>query len=126
MPDLFDFQGHPCPTCNRTGSDCPRCNGKGRVPTVQRLEVAAREWMDQHPAIFRLFERFALRAAERGARFGIGQLTEMVRWEVNVEWRESEKWKINNNHRAYVARRLIALHPELVQFIETRRTKEVA
>lgn len=117
------FSGHPCPTCDGAQPTCPRCGGSGRVPSVTRLELAAREWMDGNPRVFDLFVRFARQAAERGRRFGIGQLAERVRWEVSVAWSPSDAFKVNNNHRAYVARRLIALHPAIAAFLETRRTR---
>lgn len=78
-------------------------------------------WMDENPEIMRLYEQFANRAATAGHRFGIGALTERIRWEISVEWRGD--YKINNNHRAYIARELIRRHPRLAEYIETRRTR---
>ena len=84
------------------------------------LERAAREWMEDHPEAMALFERLALQAAERGCRFGIGLLTERIRWEFAVE-RGVDGFKINNNHRAYIARELLRRHPRLRGFLETRK-----
>lgn len=83
---------------------------------------AAEQWMDENPDVYAMFERFALQMAERRRRFGIGLLAERVRWETFLLW-PSTDYKINNNHRAYIARRLIADHPELDDLIQRRRTR---
>lgn len=124
MRDLFDRI--PCPTCDGEQPHCSRCNGTGWVASVTRLEREARDWMDEHPDVFALFERFARQMVERGRRFGIGQLTERVRWEVAATWSSSDGFRVNNNHRAYVARRLVALHPSWAAWLETRRVRGAA
>jgi hypothetical protein len=87
--------------------------------------AAAREWIDANPEAFAMFERFALELAAKGRRFGIALVTERVRWEVAFNYDKTD-WKINNSHRAYIARELIARHPKLADLIETRRAGEVA
>lgn len=92
-------------------------------PPKRDLRLVAERWIDENPAVYAIFEEFALQAARRGRRFGIGALTERVRWEVAMTWAEDERgFKINNNHRAYIARRLILDHPELADYIECRET----
>jgi hypothetical protein len=82
-------------------------------------DAAAQAWIDANPAVFAIFERFALELAAEGRRFGIGLLTERVRWEVAFVYRRHD-WKINNSHRAYIARALIRRHPQLAELVETR------
>jgi hypothetical protein len=86
----------------------------------RNLRLEADEWIARNPAVFKLFEKFALQMAERGRRFGVGQLTERVRWECRFSY-EGEDYKINNNHRAYIARRLVEIHPQLENLIEMRK-----
>ena len=85
----------------------------------------ARQWIEDNPQVFALFERFALQMVERGKRFGIGQLAERVRWEVAMSWdKDDQGFRINNNYRAYLARELIKRHPQIEPFIEMRKTKD--
>jgi len=77
--------------------------------------------MDANPQIYALFRRFATQMLERNKRFGISQLTERVRWEIALAWQG--EYKINNNHRAYVARRLLAEMPGLEPLIKLRRVR---
>lgn len=83
-------------------------------------EAKAHVWMQEHPEAMRLFQELALRAAGTGRKFGIGLLTERIRWEFHIERRDDETFKINNNFRAYIARELIERHPHLKDFIEFR------
>lgn len=90
-------------------------------PTRNELEEKYRAWLADHAQVFALFERFALQMLAGKRRFGIGMLTERVRWEVRTTWAEDDEgYKINNNYRAYLARDLIAKYPELDALIETR------
>lgn len=99
-------------------------NEQNTLPFVKRAsiyEVAAAEWIDQHPAVFALFERFALDMASRGRRFGMKQLAERCRWEVLATWEKDEAgYRINNNIVAYLGRELVKRHPHLAEYIETR------
>lgn len=92
-------------------------------PPKKNLREEAERFIAEHPEVYALFEKFALAMAGRGKRFGIGQLTERVRWEVAMQWDKDDRgFRINNNHRAYIARQLIEDHPSLEGLIECRRT----
>ena len=84
--------------------------------------AAAAIWIATHPDAMALFESLALRRAQRGQRFGMKQLAEVVRWEMAVRLQKGDMFKINNSHVAHLGRELIARHPRLSEFIETRRT----
>lgn len=53
--------------------------------------------------------------------FGIAAIWEAIRydWHVRVG-PDGEGWKVNNNHRAFMARKVMADHPDLEGFFETR------
>jgi len=90
--------------------------------TINRLDEAARKWLNDNPQVFPLYERFALEMLERGRRFGTQLLTERVRWEVMMTIAPDEMgYRVNNNHNAYIARLLIARHPGLSALMRTRR-----
>ena len=65
--------------------------------------------------------RFAREMLERNRRFGIGALTERVRWETNLTYAKNQP-KISNSYRAYIARKLVELEPALGPLIVCRRT----
>lgn len=83
-------------------------------------EQAATEWMDTHPRAMALFRRFAADMRTRNRRFGIAQLAERVRWECAIDSEPGDDFKINNNHRAYIARQLIAEEPRLAALLTLR------
>lgn len=87
------------------------------------LRDAAEKWIEGNPSGYRLFVKFAMQMLGRRRNFGIGQLTERVRWEVALTWeRDPRGFKINNNHRAYIARKLVEDYPRLEPFIQFRKT----
>lgn len=81
----------------------------------------------EHPEVYVLFERFALRAVEQGAeRVGSKAIWERMRWEVQVEGGE-DGFKLNNVFTPYYAREFLRRHPGLDGLFELRRVKgEVA
>lgn len=90
-------------------------------PARNDYEEGYRRWLETHEKVFRLFEVYALEMMQRKRRFGIAALLERVRWEVRMTWEKDEDgYKINNNHKPYIARDLIAKHPGLDELIETR------
>jgi hypothetical protein len=85
---------------------------------------AWREFKAENPKVYAILRSKALERLVRRRRFGIGQLFEVVRWEVATTWDEDESgFKVNNNFRAYCARDLIAEIPELAELIEIRQTR---
>ena len=70
-----------------------------------------------------LFERFALQAARAGRPFGAKLLAERVRWEHFIGSKRGHEYKLNNNHTAYIARRLVKDHPQLGAFLRFRAAK---
>lgn len=93
-------------------------------PVRNELEEAYRAWLIEHPQVFGLYERFAQEAFEKGKKFSISLLTERIRWEVRMTWgKDSAGFKINNNYRAYVARDLLAKHPEYAACLGTRSVR---
>ena len=86
------------------------------------LRAAYRQWRDTAAgqAVYAACYRQALTRRQQHRRFGIGALVEVVRWEMPGIERADDGFKINNNHRAYLARELCAAIPGLAELIETR------
>jgi len=75
---------------------------------------------------YALCRRFALEKLARRQRFGVAQLVERVRWDVPVAIAKDEAgFRLNNNHRAYIARELTDEVPALADLIETRKTSDI-
>jgi hypothetical protein len=89
---------------------------------METLRERANRWIDSNPDAMRHFAGFAEQLRSLGRRFGIGLLAERVRWEMTLRGGD-EDFKINNNYRAYIARRLIADDPRLVEHMRFRVTK---
>lgn len=95
------------------------------APERNELEKKYRTWLETHASVFALFERFALQMLSSKRRFSVYALTERVRWEIRTTWApDADGFKINNNHRPYIARDLIAKYPALDALIETRTIHE--
>lgn len=77
-----------------------------------------------NPGIWQLFVRFANEAIAAGHyRLGVSLIIERIRWEVYVATKSDDDFKINNNHRAYYARKWIEAYPEYANFFEIRRVR---
>ena len=93
------------------------------APQQKDLRAEADRWIAENPQVYQLFQWFANQMLEQKRRFGIGQLAERVRWECGLRGRPDEEYKVNNNYRAYIARRLVADNPELESYLRFRKVK---
>ena len=92
-------------------------------PQGRNLRRRAERWIAENPQIYAMFVRFALDLAAKRQSFGIGLLAERVRWECKIQARSDAEYRVNNNHRAYIARRLVQDHPELESLLRFRETR---
>jgi hypothetical protein len=95
-------------------------------PRIKRrpatLDERFRLWIFANESVVELFLRFAreARAAGKG-HFGIGAITERVRWEVFIARKTGEPFKINNSYRSRLARLLVDRDPSLDGLFEFRK-----
>jgi hypothetical protein len=93
-------------------------------PPVNGHERDARTFLAARPEVWTLFLSFAELMRRLGRRSGIGLLAERVRWEVRTTWTaDAQGYRLNNNHRAYLARYLLAVDPRLAGLLTTRRVE---
>ena len=84
-------------------------------PARQRFERFHRE----NPGVYRRLLEMARELRRKGrTRLGIGMLFEVLRYESLIQT-TGEPWKLNNTHRAWYARMLLA-EPDLQGLFETR------
>ena len=84
----------------------------------ERFEAEADEWVRRNPEAWAYIKNEAVRRTYEKRRFGIGELCEQVRWHMKAEG--VTEFKLNNNHRAAFARRLIEEYPPCREFVRTR------
>ncbi len=77
-----------------------------------------------NPAVYALFERFALEAIHSGAdTLGAKAVWERLRWETSVQVEHRAQFKLNNNFTPYLARLFMERHPEHGDVFHTRKVR---
>lgn len=75
----------------------------------------------RNPEVYDTLLVLANRWQEAGHdRVGISMLWEIVRWERGLSCEDGSTFRLNNNYRSRYARLLMANHPHLAGFFETR------
>lgn len=66
-----------------------------------------------NPHVYRLFVKYAqdARAAGKG-RYSARTIGERLRWQLEVEMKSTDGFRINNNHFPFYARKLVSENPE--------------
>lgn len=73
-----------------------------------------------NPAHWTLFKRFALEAIAAGKKhLSVSLITERIRWEAVVNTTLTD-YQVDNNHRAFYARKFHAEFPQYDGFFRTR------
>jgi hypothetical protein len=87
-----------------------------------RLEREFRQFHEANPQIFDRLVELARKAKFWGRRhYGIAALWEVMRWDFFSKVNSPiDEFKLNNNHRAYYARLIMATCPDLDGFFHTR------
>lgn len=81
----------------------------------------------QHPIVWDLFKRFTFEVLRKGFKnYSVNAIFERIRWEQDVILGTSEhlkdaRFKLNNNYRAFYARRFMAAYPQHDGFFRTRK-----
>jgi hypothetical protein len=77
-----------------------------------------------NPWVYRRLRELALAVRRAGVHhYGIGGLYETLRYEVFLDARDADGFKLNNNYRALYARLLAQNEPELEDFFKFRQRK---
>lgn len=78
------------------------------------------QFHEENPHVYTQLVALANQAYDRGRKkIGIGMLFEVMRWNHLIST-SGDKFKLNNNHRAYYARLIMEDHPHLAGIFETR------
>lgn len=77
---------------------------------------------EQHPEVWDLFVRFSFDVIKRGFNnYSVNAIFERIRWEKDMGGDGVNQFKLNNNYRAFYARRFMKLYPEHEGFFRTRQ-----
>jgi hypothetical protein len=91
-------------------------------PDKRDLRKETEAWIQANPDVAKLFLHFARELASKQRHFGIGLITERVRYEQEISTSPG-KFKVNNNWRSYIARWLIAQDPGLEKWMSFREVR---
>lgn len=94
------------------------------MSNYQKLQNEFDEFDMNNPKIWELLVRFSHEAKNAGVEsIGVKLLVERIRWEIQIETKSSDNYKINNNHSAFYARKLMNEYPELNGLFKIRMQK---
>lgn len=89
--------------------------------TPVSLEIEFKEYDKANPAVWQLFCRFAFEAINSGRTvLSVSLIVERCRWEVFIATKSNDGFKINNNHRAFYARKFMKQFPAYPDIFRTR------
>lgn len=77
----------------------------------------------EHPFVWDLFKRFTFEVIGKGMKhYSVNAIFERIRWEHDITRIDPRaSFKLNNNYRAFYARRFMAAFPEYDGFFHTRK-----
>ena len=88
---------------------------------MSELESKFWEYHNANPHVANMLYDVLVRAFKKGfQKYGIGAATEVVRWERGPEVIKTDRFKINNNHRAFYARLFQINYPEYANRVQVR------
>lgn len=91
-------------------------------PEGRNLRTEAERWISANTARYHLMCGKALSRLDAGQSVNIQMLAEWARLEVEGK-KDRDGFKLNNNHTAYIARRMVADHPRLATAFRFRETR---
>lgn len=88
----------------------------------RRIELyeQAMAWITQNSDAYDRFIELALQKVALGHKFGIGQITEVVRWDMSIRFNKFD-FAIPNAYRRYIALQMFEDHPEIEPFCTTKQ-----
>ncbi len=78
---------------------------------------------EANPQVYAAFKRLAMQTIRKGFKhYGAGSLFEILRWKTGVT-ATGDCFKLNNNYRAFYARKFERDHPQFKGFFRQRKSK---
>lgn len=117
IQETLDFNKIIDPPCPPASIDHVMPNN----PKCENLRRKTEKWLSENPRIYDLFRKYSLELLKKGRKFSISLITERIRWECYFEY--DTDFKISNDCRAYIARKLCEEIPELQAVFRFRKTR---
>jgi hypothetical protein len=103
------------------------------IPIVETREISA-YWQSRalefhvaNPHVYEALVRYARQARAAGVdRIGIELLWNRMRWDWMLETEHAHDYKLNQNYKAWYARRIMELESDLAGIFETRSRRAAA
>jgi hypothetical protein len=87
----------------------------------EEIRQQVTEYHSKHPEVWRLFCRFTFQMFTKGyAHYSVNAIFERIRWEMDAGGDGIHTFKLNNNYRAFYARRFMRAYPQHDGFFRTR------
>lgn len=93
-----------------------------KLITGEKIKRDTEAWIERNPLAYKLMVERAKDRLNRGRRTSISELAEEARYNMRLNG-ETDGFKLNNNIRAGLARKMIGQCPELARVITTRTSK---
>jgi len=85
---------------------------------------AFRQFHRDNPWVYRELRRLAMDLVDRGFKhYGIAGLFEVLRWHRAMDTESADPFKLNNNHKPFYSRMLMANEPRLEGFFYLRASE---
>lgn len=91
----------------------------GDLWAIHDIDADFQEFHRKNPEVYDQLVKLATSAQERGARFGIKCLWEVMRWHFWIET-DTRDFKLNNSYTSRYARLIMQQEPQLEGFFNTR------
>lgn len=92
---------------------------------MPNLEEKFFAFHEGHPEVYQTLVKLAREAKGKGKRkIGIGMLWEVMRWQMYLQTKDPDGYKLNNNHRSRYARLIMEQEKGLDGLFEVRRLRE--
>lgn len=91
---------------------------------MENLDQKFFAYHEKNPHILPLFLKFAKQAKSVGfSHYSIRAIVNRVRWHINIETKDVDGFKMNNNYSSRYARLLVKENPEFEGFFRNRQLK---
>jgi aspartyl aminopeptidase len=88
------------------------------------LEEKFIKFDNENPKVYEMFVHFASELIDKGYKnLSTSLITERIRWEVKLFTVSDDQFKINNNHRAFYARKFMEDFPEYNGYFRIREQR---
>ena len=92
------------------------------VSRLDEMRSQVTEFHANNPEVWKMFVGFTFEMIMSGRKhYSVNAVFERLRWEVDIKHGPDNSFKLNNNYRAFYARRFHRMYPEYAGFFRTRK-----